>query len=133
MSNAGLMAAAIGVGSLANANDTVQALKAKGAVNLVTINLELYDEFDKKLADDANDIYAYSVDPDDTGKVAAAQTQKEIDTNQSDQANGMMNSLIEDRKQVVGAFGNNLTEVFSSIEPIKELMSFFTGLIAKRL
>lgn len=133
MSYAGLGKAAEGVSVLSDANSVAQMVKTLGEIDLVSANFKLYGNFDDLLARDANNIFADSTDPDNSGQVAVDETQKEMDTNRSDQANGTMNTLVEGRKQVISVFGNNLTDVFSSIEPIKSLLSFFTGVIAKKL
>ena len=108
-------------------------VKTLGEINLVLGNFELYGNWDKKLAADANKIFADATDLDQPGEVAVDQTNKETDTIRSDQANGMMNTLVEGRKQVLALFGSNLTNTLDGVESVMQMVSFFTGLINKKM
>lgn len=132
MSYAEIARAAEGVSVLADANDEAQLIGTEGVISLATVSFGLYENFDKKLAEDANTIFADSSNPDDPGQVGVDQAIKEIDTQQSDKANGIMNTVIEGSKEQLQVLGNNLTQVFSMIEPIKQVLAFFTGVIAKK-
>ena len=109
MSYGGLSKAAEGCARLSDTTALVQMVKTLGEINLVLGNFELYGNWDKKLAADANKIFADATDLDQPGEVAVDQTNKETDTIRSDQANGMMNTLVEGRKQVLALFGSNLS------------------------
>ena len=133
MSNAGLSRAAVGVQMLSDANSVAQTVQSIGELNLTLTDFYLYQNFDDLLAADANTIFADSTDPSAAGQVAVDQAKKEIDSSRSDQANGQMNVVIEQDKQQLAVLSDNMTQVYSIMDPVKQLLSFFTGVIAQRL
>jgi hypothetical protein len=132
MSNAGIARVAVGTAELANANDEAQLNRTLSVIDLGLLSLNLYSAFDELLEKDTNTIFVDALTPDKPGQVSADLTQKEIDTNKSDQANSTINTVIEGSKQHLEVLGNNLIQVFSIIEPVKQVLAFFTGVLARK-
>jgi hypothetical protein len=131
MSNAGLATVFSAVGNLLDANDDAQTFKTEGTADLVLVNFELYHNWDAVLQEDANTALADSVLPDNQSQVAVDQAKRQTDTTQSEKENGMMETLVETRKQELELVGNNLLQVTAIIDPMKQMLAFFTGIIGQ--
>jgi hypothetical protein len=130
MSFGGLAKVAEGVASLADANDDAQLAAGLAAIDLISVNSALYEAWNAQIAKDAN---AALADFGNVAKVAFDQAKKQDDTTKSEEENGMMEALLETKKQNLELLSSNLLQVFAIIDPVKQMLSFFTGVIGQPL